>query len=83
MFLEWWMIGVLIAVTAFWAEYRNKVGVKEGHIEGVKDGAKALLIILVEDQVIMIDGEGKIRPKTGRKGISRAAKQSTTRAKSE
>jgi hypothetical protein len=83
MFLEWWMIGILIAMTAFWAEYRNKVGEKEGHTQGLADGAKAILMILVEDEVIIIDGEGIIHPKTKKREISRATKRPTTRAKSE
>lgn len=81
MFLDWWMIGVLIVITALWAEYRNVVGVRQGRHKGITDGATAMLHILVEDKVIMIDGDGKIRPRTSYREQINAAKRTATKSR--
>lgn len=81
MFLDLWMIGILIAMSAFWAEYRNIVGVRQGRVQGVTDGANAMLHLLVEDKIIMIDSDGKIRPRASYKEKLSATERSTTKSR--
>lgn len=77
MFLEWWMLGILAAMTGVWAEYRNIMG----RGEGVKMGATAMLQILLEDKVITIDSDGIIRPKTSYREKSSATKRTTAKSR--
>ena len=59
MFLQYWMLGVLIILTGLWAEYRNRAGFKLG----VSQGMTTLLWALKEKDIIEIDARGKIQPK--------------------
>lgn len=59
MFLQYWMLGILIILTGLWAEYRNRVGFKSG----VSTGMTSLLWALKEKDIIEIDAKGKIQPK--------------------
>ena len=59
MFLQYWMLGIIIIMSAFWAEYRNRVGFKSG----VSTGVTSLLWTLKEKDIIEIDARGKIKPK--------------------
>lgn len=59
MFLEYWMLGILAILTGVWAEYRNRVG----HRQGIHEGIKTLLDILSESDIIEIDNKGMIKPK--------------------
>lgn len=59
MFLQYWMLGILIILTGLWAEYRNRVGFKSG----VSIGMKTTLWTLKEKDIIDIDATGKILPK--------------------
>lgn len=56
MFLEWWMIGILIAVTGLWAEYRNIKGQRAGYLEGVQK----VISDLYDRKIIDIDDNGNI-----------------------
>lgn len=62
MFLEWWMIVIVAIMTGLWAEYRNIKGREEGFTNGVREGAKTMLHILLQDKIIAIDDEGTIHP---------------------
>jgi len=59
MFLQYWMLGVLIILTGLWAEYRNRVGFRSG----VSVGMETTLWTLKEKDIIDIDSKGKILPK--------------------
>jgi len=59
MFLQYWMLGILIILTGLWAEYRNRVGFRSG----VSVGMETTLWTLKEKDIIDIDSKGKILPK--------------------
>jgi len=59
MFLQYWMLGILIILTGLWAEYRNRVGFRSG----VSVGMEKTLWTLKEKNIIDIDSKGKILPK--------------------
>jgi hypothetical protein len=60
MFLEYWMLGIVAILTGVWAEYRNKVGYRQG----IHEGIQSLLTILTEGDIIEIDNKGIITPKS-------------------
>ena len=45
MFLQYWMLGVLIILTGLWAEYRNRVGFKSGISTGMRSTLWVLKIM--------------------------------------
>ena len=59
MFLQYWMLGIIIIMSAFWAEYRNRAGYKSGKFVG----AALMLFSLRDKNLIEIDDKGTISAK--------------------
>lgn len=59
MFLQYWMLGILIIMSAFWAEYRNRAGYKSGKFVG----GVLMLFSLRDKNLIDIDDKGIVSAK--------------------
>ena len=58
MYLDWWMIIVLVFATGLWAEWRNSVGALRGYKDGIGIGGKLVTAFLIKENYLKIDIDG-------------------------
>lgn len=66
MFLEWWMIAILIALSVGWGEYRYRDGKIDGKVSAKLQGGINVVAHLVTRGLLEFKNDGSFVGKDGR-----------------